>query len=129
MCKYKMDPASIVEHTERTRVSLDRQTDRQTDRRADKVNPVYPTHNFVREGGGICLKLSENVCFVQTLQQIAEIGYRGISLTFVIQSHENTGRRGPVMCRRPVVEYEYFLKHTYAWMVTRGYQVVELDLV
>ena len=45
MCKYEMDPASIVEDTERTRFVL------QTDRPTDKVKPVYPLPlNFV---GGV----------------------------------------------------------------------------
>ena len=44
MCKYEMDPASIVEYTERTRFcpQTDRRTDGRTDRRTDKVKPVYP---------------------------------------------------------------------------------------
>ena len=48
MCKYEMDPTSIVEDTERTRFcpQTDRQTDRRTDRRTDgqtdKLKPVYP---------------------------------------------------------------------------------------
>ena len=45
MCKYEMDPASIVEDTERTRFVL------QTDRPTDKVKPVYPLPlNFVAGG-------------------------------------------------------------------------------
>ena len=36
MCKYEMDPTSIVEDTERTRFGL------QTDGRTDKVKPLYP---------------------------------------------------------------------------------------
>ena len=40
MCKYEMDPASIVEDTERTRFV--QQTDRRTNRPMDKVKPVYP---------------------------------------------------------------------------------------
>ena len=49
MCKYEMDPASIVEDTERTRFCsktekwTDLQTERQTDGETDKVKPVYPT--------------------------------------------------------------------------------------
>ena len=39
MCKYEMDLASIVEHTERTR---DRRTDGWMDRQTDKVKAVYP---------------------------------------------------------------------------------------
>ena len=41
MCKYEMDPASIVEDTEWTRFCP--QTDGETDRRTDKVKSVYPT--------------------------------------------------------------------------------------
>ena len=62
MCKYEMDPMSILEDTERTRFcpQTDRRTDRQTDRRTDgqtdKVIPVYPPINFV-EAGGIIIHL------------------------------------------------------------------------
>ena len=49
MCKYEMDPTSIVEDAERTRLCP--QTDRRTDRRTDKVKPVYPPFNFVEAGG------------------------------------------------------------------------------
>ena len=51
MCKYDMDPASIVEDTEQTRFDLqmDRQMEGRMDLRTDKVKPVYPL-NFV--GGG-----------------------------------------------------------------------------
>ena len=49
MCKYEMDPMSIVEDTERTRFCP--QTDRQTDGQTDKVKPVYPPFNFVETGG------------------------------------------------------------------------------
>ena len=48
MCKYEMDPMSIVEDTERTRFCP--QTDRQTDGQTDKVIPVYPPINFVEAG-------------------------------------------------------------------------------
>ena len=53
MCKYEMDPMSIVEDTERTRFcpQTDRRTDGQTDGRTDKVIPVYPPINFVEAGG------------------------------------------------------------------------------
>ena len=40
MCKYEMDPGSIVEDKERTRLCP------QTDRRTDKVKPVYTAFNF-----------------------------------------------------------------------------------
>ena len=49
MCKYVIDPMSIVEDTERTRFCP--QTDRRTDRQTDKVIPVYPPFNFVEVGG------------------------------------------------------------------------------
>ena len=49
MCKYEMDPMSIVEDTERTRFCP--QTDRRTDGQTDKVIPVYPPFNFVEAGG------------------------------------------------------------------------------
>ena len=52
MCKYKMDPTSIVGFTADTILS----TDGQTDRRADKVKPVYPPFTFV-EAGGIIMVL------------------------------------------------------------------------
>ena len=45
MCKYEMGTASVVEDTEQPRFCP------QTDRRTDKVKPVYPTFNFVEEGG------------------------------------------------------------------------------
>ena len=45
MCKYEMDPTSIVEDTERTRFCP------QTDRLTDKVKPVYPPFNFAEAGG------------------------------------------------------------------------------
>ena len=41
MCKYEMDPASIIGDTEWTRFCP--QTDGETDRRTDKVKSVYPT--------------------------------------------------------------------------------------
>ena len=41
MCKYEMDPMSIVENTERTRFCP----------QTDKVIPVYPPFNFVEAGG------------------------------------------------------------------------------
>ena len=54
MGKYKMDLASIVEDTERTRFhpqtdgQTDGRTDRWTDGRTmDKVKPVFPRFNFV----------------------------------------------------------------------------------
>ena len=56
MCKYEMDPTSIVENTERTRFCpqmdrrTDRQMERQTDGQTDKVKPVYPLFNFVEAG-------------------------------------------------------------------------------
>ena len=45
MYKYEMDPASIVEVTERTRLCP------QTDGQTDYVKPVYPPFNFVEAGG------------------------------------------------------------------------------
>ena len=54
MCKYEMDPASIVEDTERTRFVL------QTDRPTDKVKPVYPLPlNFV--AGGIKIMVCQDI--------------------------------------------------------------------
>ena len=65
MCKYEVDPASIVEDTERTRfcpqTSLENlisaamiitngQKDRRTDRRTDNVKPVYTPFNFIEVG-------------------------------------------------------------------------------
>ena len=50
MCKYKMDPRSIVEDTERTRFCP--QTDRRTDRRTDGQGDTSIPHiNFVEAGG------------------------------------------------------------------------------
>ena len=49
MCKYEMDPASIVEDTERTWFCP--QTDRRADRQMDKVKPIYLLFNFVEVGG------------------------------------------------------------------------------
>ena len=59
MCKYEMDPMSIVEDTEQTRFCP--QTDGQTDRRTDKVKPVYPPFNFV-EAGGIISMICHFMC-------------------------------------------------------------------
>ena len=54
MCKYEMDPASIVEDAERTRFVL------QTDRPTDKVKPVYPLPlNFV--AGGIKIMVCQDI--------------------------------------------------------------------
>ena len=54
MCKYEMDPASIVEDTEQTRFVL------QTDRPTDKVKPVYPLPiNFV--AGGIKIMVCQDI--------------------------------------------------------------------
>ena len=41
MCKYEMDPVSIVGDAEFTRFC--QQTDTETERRTDKVKSVYPT--------------------------------------------------------------------------------------
>ena len=46
MCKYKTDPMSIVEDTERTRFCP----------QTDKVKPIYPPFNFVEVGGIIMRK-------------------------------------------------------------------------
>ena len=54
MCKYEMDPMSIVEDTEQTRFCP--QTDKRTDGRTENVEPVYPSFNFV-EAGGIITEL------------------------------------------------------------------------
>ena len=55
MCKYEMDPTSIVEDTERTRFCPQRQTDRRTDGRpngqTDKGEASTPPFNFVEAGG------------------------------------------------------------------------------
>ena len=58
MCKYEMDPMSIVEDTERTRFCP--QMDRWTDGETDKVIPVYPPFNFV-EAGGIITHLHREI--------------------------------------------------------------------
>ena len=49
MCKYEMDPMSILEDTEQTRFCP--QTDRLIYGQTDKVIPVYPPFNFVEAGG------------------------------------------------------------------------------
>ena len=54
MCKYEMDPMSIVENTEQTRFCP--QTERRTDEQTDKVKPVYPPSNLVEAGGIIICK-------------------------------------------------------------------------
>ena len=48
MCKYEMNPASIVEVTEQTWFYP--QTDGQTDEQTDDVKPVYSPFNFVEAG-------------------------------------------------------------------------------
>ena len=48
MCTYDMDPASIVEETERTQFCP--QMDGQTNGGTDDVKPVYPPSNFVEAG-------------------------------------------------------------------------------
>ena len=54
MCKYEMDPASIMEDTEQTRFVL------QTDRPTDKVKPIYPLPlNFV--AGGIKIMVCQDI--------------------------------------------------------------------
>ena len=61
MCKYEMDPMSIVEDTERTRFcpQTDRRTDRRTDKRTDgQGDTSIPPINFV-EAGGIIRKLTD----------------------------------------------------------------------
>ena len=51
ICKYEMDPASVVNDTERIRFCSQRdrwtggETDGQTDRQMDKVKPVYAHSN------------------------------------------------------------------------------------
>ena len=60
MCKYEMDPMSIVEDTERTRFcpQTDRQTDGRMDRRTDgQGDTSIPPINFV-EAGGIITSVS-----------------------------------------------------------------------
>ena len=47
MCKYEMDPTSIVEDTERTRFCP----------QTDKVKPLYPPFNFIEARGIIILNL------------------------------------------------------------------------
>ena len=48
MCKYEMDPASIVEDTERTWFCT--QTERWTYGQTDKVKPVYPASTSLSRG-------------------------------------------------------------------------------
>ena len=48
VCKNEMDPASILEDTERTRFCS--QMDRQTDGQTDKVKPVYPPSTSLSGG-------------------------------------------------------------------------------
>ena len=54
LCKYEMDPMSIVEDTDQTRFYP--QTDKWTVGRTEKVEPVYPSFNFV-EAEGIITEL------------------------------------------------------------------------
>ena len=56
MCKYEMDPTSIVEDTERTRFCP------QKDRQTDEVKPVYPPFNFV-EAEGIIMTVNLDAIF------------------------------------------------------------------
>ena len=44
MCKYEMDPANIVQDTDRTGFSP------QMDGQTDKVKPVYASFNFIEAG-------------------------------------------------------------------------------
>ena len=59
ICKYEMDPISIIEDTDRTWFcpQTDRRTDGRTDQRTDgqmdKVKPVYPPFNFVEVGASV----------------------------------------------------------------------------
>ena len=77
MCKYEMDPTSIVEDTEQTRFCP--LTDGWTDGQTDKVKSVYPPFNFV-EARGIIKINSEtfkghNVnwsCWIAATQNIIE---------------------------------------------------------
>ena len=57
MCKYEMDPMSIVEDTERTRFcpQTDRRTDRQTDRRTDGQGDTSIPPFQLRWSGGIMM--------------------------------------------------------------------------
>ena len=48
MCKYEMDPASIVKDTELTRFCP--QMDRRTGGETDKVKPVYPPLTLLNGG-------------------------------------------------------------------------------
>ena len=58
MCKYEMDPVSIVDDTERTRFcpqtdrQMDGRTDRRTDAQMDKVTgeTSIPRFNYVEVG-------------------------------------------------------------------------------
>ena len=54
MCKYEMDPMSIVEDTERTRFCP----------QTDKVIPVYPPFNFVEAGGIKIFNLEMGICWI-----------------------------------------------------------------
>ena len=56
MCKYEMDPTSIVEDTEWTRFCP------QTDRQTDELKPVYPPFNFAEAGGIIIEILTKVFC-------------------------------------------------------------------
>ena len=73
MCKYKMDPMSIVEDTERTRFCP--QTDKRTERRRDKVKPVYPPFNFVEAG---------NIITTTSILLLNRIFLNDFSLTLVL---------------------------------------------
>ena len=63
MCKYEMDPTSIVKDTERTRFCP------QTDRRPDEVKPVFLPFNFVEAKGIIMLSLRYKEFMCSSMQE------------------------------------------------------------
>ena len=93
MCKYEMDPVSIVEDTERTPryradpiLSTDGQTHGWMDRRMDDVKPVYPLFNFVEAGGIIMLQV--NKCRVLLIWRCIQYNSDWIRTYIRINTHK-----------------------------------------
>ena len=88
MCKYEMDPASIVKDTEQ--IWFCPQTDRRMDGQTDKVKPVYPPFNCIEAGGIIkCIPWWLNILFVGDMvmlgPRVAKCKFSAIS--YNLKSH------------------------------------------
>ena len=70
MCKYEMDPMSIVEDTERTQFcpQTDRRTDGQTDGQGETSIPPF---NFVEVGGIINAQYFNNILGIYCVLVVA----------------------------------------------------------